>query len=121
MSTGGVSAGGQLSALAAVSCRASGLEPRQPSQSYGPDTKPVPITVSHLSDCVQARVAWYGVFDMATIADQSRTDKAMSRDVASAFEWQLLGCFGSRNCTPQQIATGHHGALPPNAGDGRQA
>jgi dipeptidyl aminopeptidase/acylaminoacyl peptidase len=75
----------------------------QTVKSGAPDTKPDPISSAHVSDCVQGGVAWYGVFNMATIAAQSRQDKAMSRDAPEAPEWQLLGCFGKK-CKPQQIA-----------------
>jgi dipeptidyl aminopeptidase/acylaminoacyl peptidase len=53
---------------------------------------------------VQGAATWYGVFDMATIAAQARQDKAMSRDVPEAPEWQLLGCFGNKKRKPKQIA-----------------
>ncbi len=96
-------AGGHLSGLAAVSCNAAVLEPKQTVRSYAPGTKDDPITSSKVSDCVQGGVTWYGVFDMATIADQSRQDKAMSRDVPDAPEGQLLGCFGNK-CKQEQIA-----------------
>jgi len=44
-------------------------------------------------------VTRYGVFDMATIAAQAREDKAMSRDVPDAPEWQLRAV-----ATPQRVA-----------------
>jgi hypothetical protein len=52
---------------------------------------------------VALAVTWYGVFDMATIAAQAKQDKATSRDVLEAPEWQLLGCVGNE-CKPKQIA-----------------
>jgi acetyl esterase/lipase len=53
----GGSAGGQLAALAGVSCGVSALAP------------PVADAKAPLeSDCVQAVVAWYGVFDFAPLA-----------------------------------------------------
>jgi len=87
--TWGVSAGGHLAALAAVSCNARALEPAQPSNA---------------SDCVQAAISWYGVFDLSTIAAQARKDKALSRDGAEAPEWRLLGCF-ARKCKKGRIAS----------------
>jgi len=87
--TWGVSAGGHLAALAAVSCNARALEPAPPS---------------NVSDCVQAAVSWYGVFDLSTIAAQARKDKALSRDAADAPEWRLLGCF-ARKCKKGRIAS----------------
>jgi acetyl esterase/lipase len=101
--TWGVSAGGHLAGLAAVSCNAAGLEPKQSEQSFGSDTKADPIVSSTVSDCVQAGVAWYGVFDIAPIAARAKEARAMSRDVPQAPEWQLLGCFG-RKCSSKQIA-----------------
>jgi acetyl esterase/lipase len=53
----GGSAGGQLAALAATSCGVQALEP---------ESSPV----SSQSDCVQGLVAWYGVFDLASIPER---------------------------------------------------
>jgi acetyl esterase/lipase len=100
----GVSAGGYLSSLAAVSCQTPALDPKQSAQNSVPDTSAAPITTSNVSDCVQGAVAWYGVFDLATIATQAQQDKAMSRDDPKAPEWQLIGCFGNSRCDPKQIA-----------------
>jgi acetyl esterase/lipase len=60
----GESAGGQLAALESVSCGVSALEP-----------KPKPVTeqgdeqadLSDVSDCVQASVSWYGIYNFVTI------------------------------------------------------
>lgn len=101
--TWGVSAGGYLAGLVAVSCHAQSLALTQ-AKSIAPDTRPDPIVSSDVSDCVQAAVSWYGVFDMTTIAEQARQDKAMSRDVPDVPEWQLLGCFGNEKCSALQIA-----------------
>jgi len=101
--TWGVSAGGHLSGLAAVSCHVQAFAPEE-AKSFVADTKPDPIVSSNVSDCVQGAVAWYGVFDMETIAEQAKQDKAMSRDVPDVPEWQLLGCFGNQKCSPGQIA-----------------
>jgi acetyl esterase/lipase len=84
----GVSAGGHLAALAAVSCNAKALEP---------------VRAAEASDCVQAGISWYGVFDFSTIAAQARKDKAASRDGREAPEWRLLGCSG-RKCKKAAIA-----------------
>ncbi len=97
--TWGTSAGGHLAALAAVSCNAEALEPKQPDIPFAPAKSD-----HNVSDCVQGSIAWYGVFDFATIVDQSKEDKTMARDSAGAPEWQLLGCFG-KDCKPEQIAT----------------
>jgi acetyl esterase/lipase len=101
--TWGVSAGGHLAALATVSCKVAALEPAQTVRPGVPDAKPEPISSAAVSDCVQGGVAWYGVFDMATIADQARGTKVMSRDGPDAPEWRLLGCFG-KECQPEEVA-----------------
>ncbi len=71
----GGSAGGHLSALAALSCGVTSLE-------AGPVTAPTG------SECVQAAVIWYGVFDFAALAAgrTGGTDQAAIR---------LLACNGS--------------------------
>lgn len=81
---GGVSAGGQLAALAATSCGVKELEPDVPARPGGgrpapggPGPRPGaagpgPATVEQVptvaaspmeSDCVQAAVLWYGLYD----------------------------------------------------------
>ncbi len=101
--TWGESAGGHLAGLVAVSCGAQTLEPAQAIQIAFPNTPPDVVTSPKISDCVQGGVSWYGVFDIATIAAQPRQEKAMSRDVADAPEWRLLGCFATE-CKKGQIA-----------------
>lgn len=71
----GASAGGQLAALAGVSCGVSSLEP-----PTGADEKPP-------SDCVQAVIDWYGVTDFETLFadfDKPAPDKTV--------EGVYLGC-----------------------------
>ncbi len=99
----GMSAGGHLAGLAAVSCNVAALEPKQTGHLYASGAKDNPGTLLNISDCVQGSVSWYGVFDMATITAQARQDKAMSRDVSTAPEWKLLGCFANK-CKAEQIA-----------------
>lgn len=68
--TFGGSAGGQLAALAATSCHVDALEPLTASgpgnatveQQTAGGAAPVPV-----SDCVQAAVSWYGIFDFKTM------------------------------------------------------
>jgi acetyl esterase/lipase len=101
----GASAGAHLAALAAVSCGAQPLEPRltmPPAAPESPAGTAAPSDVD-VSDCVQASVAWFGVFDMATIQVQARHDGAMSRDAPDAPEWRLLGCFAGQ-CSEGQLA-----------------
>ncbi|MEO7102742.1 MAG: alpha/beta hydrolase [Gemmatimonadaceae bacterium] len=100
----GVSAGGHLAALAAVSCGQNTLEPQRFRKSVVPDANNNVGTASDVSDCVQGAVAWYGVFDMSTITAQAKLDGAMSRADRTGPEWELLGCFGDQECTPAQLA-----------------
>jgi acetyl esterase/lipase len=80
----GGSAGGQLAALAGTSCGVQALAP--------PVTDPnAPLE----SDCVQAVVAWYGVFDFTPLASNVAGPPA---PVA-----RYLGCE-KRACTADQIA-----------------
>jgi acetyl esterase/lipase len=101
--TWGESAGGHLAGLAAVSCGAQALEPVLVIKVALPHAPPGAATSAKISDCVQGAVTWYGVFDIATIAAQAKQDKAMSREVAGAPEWKLLGCFAAE-CKKGQIA-----------------
>ena len=99
--TWGESAGAHLAALAAVSCRAPGLEPEEAIKSGAGATPDIALV--DVSDCVQGAVSWFGVFDIATITDQARKTKALSRDLPEAPEWRLLGCFAAK-CRRKQIA-----------------
>jgi len=95
----GVSAGGHLSAIADATCGAAPLQPPRSGASGGRDGDDADTTIS---DCVQAAVAWYGIFDVASEADQARRAGAMSRDAPGAPEWLLLGCFKEK-CPPGLI------------------
>lgn len=86
----GVSAGGHLAALTAVSCGIKALEPLPIGW------RPADLDANDVSDCVQGAVVWYGIFDMATITDQAQKAKALSRNVASAPEWTALGCIAAQ-------------------------
>ena len=102
--TWGESAGGHLAGLAAVSCNAQQLEPAQTLTFAFANTPPYVLPSSEISDCVQGGVTWFGMFDFATIAAQAREGKSpISRDVADAPEWRMLGCF-AKECKQGQIA-----------------
>jgi len=58
----GASAGGQLAALASVSCGVAAFEPPAPAQPG--KSQPPP---SDVSDCVQGGVSWFGVHDFVTV------------------------------------------------------
>jgi acetyl esterase/lipase len=87
--TWGTSAGGNLASLAAVSCHVPLLEP--------------PSTDRNISDCVQGSIAWYGVFDIATMAAQSRQENGSWRNVRNSPEYLMLGCYANE-CKGGQIA-----------------
>ncbi|MDE2596646.1 MAG: alpha/beta hydrolase [Sphingomonadales bacterium] len=78
----GGSAGGHLSALAALSCGVGSLEAQG-------------VTAPPGSECVQSAVIWYGVFDFAALA----AARANGGDGAAE---RLMGCTGP--CTPEQYA-----------------
>lgn len=96
----GASAGGHLSAIAATTCGVEELEPR-PLAGPGPASAE-PVTQGEVSDCVQAAVSWFGVFDMATIRAQARAVGALSRETGDAPEWRLLGCFDA-DCAEDRL------------------
>jgi acetyl esterase/lipase len=101
--TWGASAGGHLAALAAVSCGVQTLEPAQSIAASSAVVGAGSVATANVSDCVQGGVAWFGVFDMATIAAQAKQDGAFSRDVADTPEWRVVGCFASE-CRNGQMA-----------------
>jgi acetyl esterase/lipase len=74
----GGSAGGHLAALAALSCGAPGF-----------DATPQPAG----SECVQAAVTWYGVFDFAPILLR-----------AGGAPNALIGCASSADCPADRVA-----------------
>jgi acetyl esterase/lipase len=74
----GGSAGGHLAALAALSCGAPGI-----------DATPQPAG----SECVQAAVTWYGVFDFAPILQR-----------AGGAPNALIGCTGVADCPAERVA-----------------
>jgi acetyl esterase/lipase len=79
--TWGVSAGGHLAALAAVSCRSGYLESGQ--YSVGP---------VGMGNCVRGAVAWDGIFDFATLAAQAEASGLRSHDSGRGDDRQFLGC-----------------------------
>lgn len=98
--TWGESAGGHLAALAAVSCGARALAPRDAKNIFGITSD---VTSNKVSECVQGGIAWYGAFDMVTLQAQARDAHALSRDDRDAPEWRLLGCFASE-CGTSRLA-----------------
>jgi acetyl esterase/lipase len=80
----GGSAGGQLAALAGTSCGVSALEPPVVADAKAPLE----------SDCVQAVVTWYGVFDFAPLTKSGSVPPPVAR---------YLGCEASA-CSDDKIA-----------------
>ncbi len=78
----GGSAGGHLAALTALSCGKTGLDAAGVAAPSG-------------SECVQAAVTWYGVFDFAALA----VGRAGGNDGAGN---KLLGC--KADCSPEEYA-----------------
>jgi acetyl esterase/lipase len=77
----GGSAGGHLAALVATSCGDTSLDPPAAGAAPAPG-----------SECVQAAVTWYGVFDFAPMAARQ----------ANGSEVKFLGCNGA--CDAKSIA-----------------
>jgi acetyl esterase/lipase len=106
----GGSAGGQLAALAGTSCGVAALEPPGATASQRPEpgaaapTKTSTVTPPSAtveSDCVQGVIAWYGIFDFATLAGQGGPP-TVANDPASG-PGRYLGCALAK-CTPQAVA-----------------
>lgn len=97
----GVSAGGHLASLAAVTCGVEDLEPVDVTATFARDAPIVRTDGPPVSDCVQAAVIWFGIFDITKIADQARTIGALSRENSDSLEWRMLGCF---KCETESMA-----------------
>lgn len=109
----GGSAGGQLAALAGVSCGAPALEP---SMANPPRPEPGAVNASAnnsrrsaseptsapVSDCVQGVIAWYGIFDFSTLAQQSGATGPQSPAAPDSAPARYLGCALSK-CTSATI------------------
>jgi acetyl esterase/lipase len=89
----GASAGGQLAALAATSCGVAELEPEAADPSAG--------VVE--SDCVQAAVTWYGIFDFSTLAAQRDPNSTVIPGRANSADTRYLGCKIS-SCAPGVVS-----------------
>jgi acetyl esterase/lipase len=97
----GGSAGGQLAGLVAVTCGVDAFDPNvsAPPGSLDGEARALsgslPSEVASQSDCVQAAVAWYGVFDFSTLPEQAGKQGEATTKAADLY----LGCQPSR-CQP---------------------
>jgi acetyl esterase/lipase len=102
--TWGGSAGGELAALVAVTCGVDAFDPNLPTPVGAVDGEGRPISgslpadVARRSDCVQAAVAWYGVFDFATLFTQAGAGEGQPTPAIQA-AYRYLGCDPIR-CQP---------------------
>lgn len=91
----GQSAGGHLAALAGVSCHVKSLAPAGrvvPAQGNVETTASTAAGADEASDCVQAVVAWFGIYDFTKLAPQPAAVESAG-DAAA----QFLGC-GTQPC-----------------------
>ena len=96
----GQSAGGHLAALAGVSCGAAVLEPATRLAAQAGNVERVASTAAgadQASDCVQAVVGWFGIYDFGTLRAGG-----VSAQPAESAERLLLGC-ADKPCTEQQV------------------
>ena len=95
----GASAGGHLAALTATSCGVAELEPPVPPAGRGQAAAPAKPPES---DCVQAAVPWYGVFDFAPLVQQApQAQGARAGAPRGGGPGGFLGCQG--NCSPEVV------------------
>jgi acetyl esterase/lipase len=91
----GQSAGGQLAALAGTSCGVTALEPAPRTDQQGTNVETV---LAHSpehnvpSDCVQAVVSWFGIYDFVSLR------AAHAASGANGVESRYLGCDGKNDC-----------------------
>ena len=99
----GQSAGGHLAALAGVSCKVAALDPAAPIVAGTTNVEMAPLAAAGSdtgSDCVQAVVSWFGIYDFATLP--KRLGLPQNTPGPGVVDL-LLGCPNG-NCTSQQRA-----------------
>lgn len=100
----GQSAGGHLAALAGVSCHVTALEPGARIEPKAANVETVASTAAgsdQASDCVQAVVGWFGIYDFATMPKRTAPPPGMPPGPSA--DDLFLGCPAG-DCTPQQRA-----------------
>ena len=98
----GQSAGGHLAALVGTSCGVAALEPGGRIVPRAANVETVASTVAgaqDASDCVQAVVGWFGMYDFASMP--RRTSPPAGMPAGPSAEDLFLGCPDG-NCTAQQ-------------------
>jgi acetyl esterase/lipase len=91
----GASAGGQLAGLAATSCGVAELEPVAPAPPLAePPRVAPPLTSSAAleSDCVQAAITWYGIFDFKQLVAQASAGATNFPGRPDSADSRYLGC-----------------------------
>jgi acetyl esterase/lipase len=108
----GGSAGGQLAALAGSTCAVAALEPagadaaQRPEPGSAAGTVPGPASGASktpVSDCVQGVIAWYGIFNFATLGAQSGATGNPNMNDASSGPGRYLGCALAK-CSSEVLA-----------------
>jgi acetyl esterase/lipase len=100
----GQSAGGHLAALAGTSCGVAALEPGARIVPKAANVETLASTVAgsdEASDCVQAVVGWFGIYDFATMP--KRTSPPPGMPPGPSAEDLFLGCPAG-DCTARQRA-----------------
>jgi len=98
----GQSAGGHLAALAGVTCGVAALEPGARIVPKSANVETVPSTApgsDEASDCVQAVVGWFGVYDFTALS--KRTSPPPGMPPGPSADDLFLGCAAG-DCTPEQ-------------------
>ena len=98
----GQSAGGHLAALAGMSCGVAALEPRARTVPGNANVETMPSSVAgsdNVSDCVQAVVGWFGVYDFTTLPKRDAPPPGMP--LGPSAESLFLGC-PKGDCTDAQ-------------------
>ena len=104
--TWGRSAGGHLSAMAAVSCNVTSFAPSPRAAAAGhaaQDTQAsAPVGFDEASDCVRGAVTWFGVFDLTKLAIDS----------SNPLVNQLIGCGTVTPCSAEKFMNKMTAASP---------
>lgn len=87
----GGSSGGNIAGNVAVSCGVKGLDPVHSFYTPAGRTPP-PDPLAGYSNCVQAAVAWYGVFDFNTLKSQAIPGGDANFDEPTSAASRYMGC-----------------------------